>query len=149
MRFRTTILQSGRTATGIVVPPEVFEALGGGGRAKVAMTINGYTYRSSIATVSGRPMVGVSAETRAAAGVAGGDEVEVVIVLDTAPRIVEVPHDLAAALSREPAARARFDGLSYSHQRQHVLAIEDARTPETRQRRIDRTIASLLEGGSR
>jgi hypothetical protein len=91
MRFRTTILQSGKTATGIEVPDEVMEALGSGKRPAVTVTVNGYSYRSTVATVGGRSMVGLSAEHRAGAGVAGGDEVEVDVELDTAPREVAVP----------------------------------------------------------
>src|SRR5215208_5535273 len=102
MRFRTTIVQSGKTATGIEVPDEVMEALGSGKRPAVKVTLNGYSYRSTAATVGGRSMVGLSAEHRAGAGVAGGDEVEVDLELDTAPREVAVPDDLAAALDAEP-----------------------------------------------
>ena len=146
MRFRTTILQSGKTATGIRVPDEVVEALGGGRRAAVTVTINGYTYRSSIAVLGGDHMVGVSAENRAGAGVAGGDEVEVEIALDTAPRTVSVPDDLAAALDAEPAARSTFDALSYSNKSWHVGQITGAKTDETRQRRIQKSVAALKEG---
>jgi hypothetical protein len=146
MRFRTTILQSGKTATGIRVPDEIVEALGGGRRAAVTITINGYTYRSSIAVLGGDHMVGVSAENRAGAGVAGGDEVEVEIALDTAPRTVSVPDDLAAALDAEPAARSTFDALSYSNKSWHVGQITGAKTDETRQRRIQKSVAALKEG---
>ena len=91
MKFRTTIVQSGKTATGIVVPEAVMEALGAGRRPPVRVTIGAYSYRSTVATVDGSPMVGLSAENRAAAGVAGGDEVEVDVVLDTEKREVAVP----------------------------------------------------------
>src|SRR4029077_16201511 len=104
VRFRTTILQNDKTATGIPVPDEVVASLGAGKRPKVAVTINGYSYRSSVATVDGRFMVGVSATVRAGAGVAGGDTVDVDIELDSAPREVTVPPDFAAALTREPDA---------------------------------------------
>ena len=146
MRFRTTILQSGKTATGIRVPDEIVEALGGGRRAAVTITINGYTYRSSIAVLGGDHMVGVSAETRAGAGVAGGDVVEVEIALDTAPRTVSVPDDLAAALDAEPAAMSTFEALSYSNKSWHVGQITGAKTDETRQRRIEKSVAALREG---
>ena len=149
MRFRTTILQSGKTATGIEVPDEVMEALGSGKRPAVKVTLNGYTYRSTVATVGGRPMVGLSAEHRAGAGAAGGDEVEVDLELDTAPREVAVPDDLAAALDAEPAARSTFDGLSYSNKSWHVLQVTGAKTEETRQRRIARSIEALRQGRPR
>jgi Bacteriocin-protection, YdeI or OmpD-Associated/Domain of unknown function (DUF1905) len=149
MRFQTTILQGGKTATGIRVPDEVVEGLGGGKRPPVTVTINGYSYRSTIAVMGGAFMVGVSAEHRAGAGVAGGDQVEVEIVLDREERRVEVPEDFAAALSAEPAAQRTFDGLSYSNQRWHVLSIEGAKAAETRQRRIAKSVEMLKEGRAR
>ena len=149
MRFRTTILQSGKTATGIEVPDEVMEALGAGKRPAVTVTVNGYSYRSTVATVAGRSMVGVSAEHRAGAGVAGGDEVEVDVELDTAPREVAVPDELAAALDAEPAARATFEALSYSNKSWHTLQVTGAKTEETRRRRIARSIEILRQGRPR
>lgn len=149
MRFRTTIEQSGRTTTGIRVPDEVVEALGAGKRPPVSVTINGYTYRSTVAVMGGVFMVSVSAEHRAGAGIAGGDAVDVDIELDTSPREVSVPADLAAALDAEPAARRTFDGLSYSNKSWHTLQIEGAKTDETRQRRIEKSIATLREGRPR
>jgi Bacteriocin-protection, YdeI or OmpD-Associated/Domain of unknown function (DUF1905) len=149
MRFRTTIRQSGKTATGIEVPEEIVEALGSGKRPAVKITINGYTYRSTVAVLGGASMVGVSAEHRAGAGVAGGDEVDVDIELDTAPREVSVPADFDAALDAEPEARRTFDGLSYSKKSWHVLQVSGAKTDETRQHRIDKSIAMLREGRAR
>jgi hypothetical protein len=149
VKFRTTILQNDKTATGIHVPDEVVASLGAGKRPKVAVTINGYTYRSSVASMDGRFMVGVSATVREGAGVAGGDTVDVDIELDTAPREVTVPPDFAAALKREPGAKRFFEGLSYSKQQWHVLSIEGAKTPETRQRRIDKSVNMLREGRAR
>ena len=149
MRFHTTILRGGKTATGIQVPDEVVAALGSGRRPPVRVTINGYTYRSTIAVMGGVYMVGVSAEHRAGAGVAGGDEVDVDHELDTAPRAVEVPADLAAARDAEPAARSTFDGLSYSNRSWHVLQVTGAKTDETRQRRIARSVDLLKQGRAR
>jgi Bacteriocin-protection, YdeI or OmpD-Associated/Domain of unknown function (DUF1905) len=149
VKFRTALLQSSKTATGFVVPDEVMTALDAGRKPKVAVTINGHTYRSSVATVDGRPMVGVSEAVRTATGVRGGDSIEVEIALDTAPRTVEVPPDLAAALDAEPAARRTFDALSYSMQRFWVEPVAGAKTEETRQRRIEKAVATLREGRSR
>ena len=149
MRFRTRILQSGKTATGMRVPDEIVEALGAGKRPPVRITINGYTYRNTIAVMGGEYMVGVSAEHRAGAGVAGGDEVDVEMERDTAPREVSMPADLAAALDAEPEARRTFDGLSYSNKSWHVLQVEGAKTDETRQRRIEKSVAALREGRAR
>ena len=144
MKFTAQVQQAGRTATGIEVPPEVVEGLAGGKRPKVSVTINGKTYRSSVAVMGGKFMVGVSAENRALTGVAGGDVVEVSMELDTAPREVEVPDDVAAALEVVPEAKAVFARQSYSHQRAHVDAINAAKAPETRRRRIDKAIEMLL-----
>jgi antitoxin component of MazEF toxin-antitoxin module len=149
MRFHTTILKSGGTATGFRVPDDVVDALGAGRRPKVRVTINGFTYRSSIATVDGSPMVGVSAENRAGAGVQGGDEVDVDIEVDTAPRDVRVPRELADALDAEPAARATFDALSYSNKSWHAIQIESAKTDETRRRRLEKSIEALKQGKPR
>jgi hypothetical protein len=149
MRFHTTILQGDKTATGIHVPDEIVDALGSGRRPAVRVTINGFTYRSTVAVVSGTFMVGVSAENRAEAGVAGGDEVDVDIELDTAPREVTVPADFAAALDAEPNARRTFDALSFSNKSAHVAPIEGAKTDETRQRRIAKSVDILREGRAR
>ena len=149
MRFRTTIVQSGKNTTGIQVPDEVVEALGSGKRPSVKVTVNGYSYRSTVASMGGVFMVSLSAEHRAGAGVAGGDEVEVDLELDSAPREVTVPPELAAALDAEPAARATFDGLSYSNKSWHVLQVTGAKTEETRQRRIARSVEALKQGRPR
>ncbi|HEY7847019.1 MAG TPA: YdeI/OmpD-associated family protein [Candidatus Limnocylindria bacterium] len=146
MRFRATLETEGKTATGINVPPDVVEALGAGKRPRVTVTINGHTYRSSVAVLGGRYMLGVSAENRAAAGVEGGDEVDVELELDSAPREVTVPPDFASALAAEPAAQATFEGLSYSNKSWHVLQVDGAKTDETRQRRIARSVDALRAG---
>jgi hypothetical protein len=146
VRFHTTILQGDKTATGIQIPDEVVEALGAGKRPPIRVTIKGYTYRSTVAVMGGVYMVGVSAENRAGAGVKGGDEVDVDIELDTAPREVSGPPDFAIALEAEPNARRTFEGLSYSNKSWHVLQIEGARTNETRQRRIARSVEVLKAG---
>lgn len=149
MRLRTTIKQSGKTATGIEVPPELVEALGAGKRAPVTVTINGYTYRTTLGAMGGMTMIPLSAEHRARAGVAGGDEVDVDIEHDTAPRDVEVPDDLRAALDASPAARRTFDEISNSNKKWHVAQATSAKTEETRQRRIAKSVAMLEEGRAR
>jgi hypothetical protein len=150
MRMRTRLNLGGTTATGFSVPPEVVAALGPGKRPAVRVTINGYTYRSTVAVYGGEFVLGVSAETRQHTGLAAGDEFDVDIELDTAPREVTVPPDFAAALAPHPDARRFFDGLSYSDKRWYVLGIDDAKTPETRGRRIDKAVERLRSGrGSR
>lgn len=141
--FTTTLELHGKTATGIEVPADVVEALGSGKRPAVTVTVNGHTYRSTVASMGGRFLLPLSAENRSAAGVQAGDEVDVDVELDTAPREVEVPADLQAALDGDAEARAAWERLSYSHKRQHVLAIEGAKAAETRQRRIDKALAML------
>jgi hypothetical protein len=146
MRFRSTLRLGGKTATGIPVPTEVVDRLGQGKRPPVRVTINGHTYRSTVASRGGEFMLPISAEHREEAGVAAGDDVDVDIELDTEPREVTVPADFAEALEHERTARKIFDSLPYSHQLRHVLAIEEAKTAETRQRRIAKAIDMLLEG---
>jgi len=149
MKFRTTIRQSGKNTAGIPIPDEVVDALGAGRKPPVVVTVNGFTYRSSIATVDGQSMVGLSAERRAASGVNGGDEVDVDIELDTAPREVDVPPELAAALEADDAARATWERLSYSNKSWHVLQVTGAKSDETRDRRIAKSIEALREGRQR
>jgi antitoxin component of MazEF toxin-antitoxin module len=149
MRFRTTLLLAGKTATGMRIPDEVVEALGAGKRPPVRVTINGYTYRNTVAVYSDEYLVGVSAEHREAAGVKAGDELDVDIELDTAPREVTIPADLAAALNAEPAARRTFDGLSYSNRNYIVTQVEGAKSDETRERRIAKSVEALREGRPR
>ena len=146
MRFRTTILGGGKTAAGIQIPNEVVTALGSSKKPPVRVTIAGHTYRSTIATMGGVFMVGVTNEFRKVSGVAAGDEVDVDIELDTEKREVSVPPDFGVALDGDPVAQRFFEGLSYSNKRRIVEPISDAKTPETRQRRIDRSIAALREG---
>jgi hypothetical protein len=149
MRFRATIRPSGKTTTGIRVPDEVVESLGLGKRPPVRVTINGYTYRTTVASMRGEFMLSVSAEVRERAGVTAGDEVDVDIELDTEPREVSVPPDFAEALDRDADARRFFEGLSYSNKRRFVMGIEDARTEETRQRRIAKNVETLRVGRAR
>jgi len=123
-------------------------ALGQGKRPKVTVTINGYSYPSTVGVMGGVSLVPVSADVRAKAGVAAGDEVDVDLIPDTGPRAVVVPADLAAALASVPAARQAFGKLSYSGQQRYVLGIEQAKTAETRRRRVDKAVTELAAGGS-
>ena len=146
MRFSTTVELGGKTATGFQVPNDVVVALGKGKKPPVSVTINGHTYRSTVAAYGDVSMLPLSAENREAAGVKAGDVIDVEVALDTAPRVVEVPEDFAAAIAADPAAAAFWPTISYSNQRWHVLSIDGAKTPETRQRRIDKSVALLREG---
>jgi hypothetical protein len=146
MRFRTKILSAGKTAAGFEVPPKVVEALGSGKVPLVLVTIKGYTYRSAVAVMSGNFMIGVSNENRKAAGVAAGDTVDVDLELDTKPREVEIPADFAKALGRDARAKRAFEGLSNSKKQRLVLPVANGKTPETRQRNIDKAMAALRDG---
>ena len=148
MRFHTKILKAGKTATGIQIPNEVVENFGSSKRPPVRITINCQTYRTTVAVMGGEFMVGVSAENREKTGVAGGDEVDVDIELDTEPREVTVPADFAKALKGNAIAKKRFDGLSHSRKQAFVSGIEGAKTEETRERRILKAINELSETGT-
>ena len=148
MRFHSVVQLGGKTATGIPVPEEVVTSLGSSKRPPVRVTINGHTYRSTLASRGGQFMLPISAENRASAGVAAGDEVEVDIELDTEPREVTMPPDLTEALEREVETKRYFEGLSYSQRQRYVLPIEQAKTAETRQRRIGKALSMLREGRS-
>lgn len=144
MKFKTRLLQ-GKTknVVGIVVPDDIVTALGGGKRAPVRITLNGYSYRSTLAVMGGKTMVGVAAEHRDKAKVNGGDSVEVDIVVDTTPREVRVPVDLAAALERS-RARPGFDALAPSRRKEFVRAIAESKAVETRERRIAKAVEAAL-----
>jgi hypothetical protein len=146
MRFRTTVELGGKTATGLQVPDDVIAALAGGKRPAVQVTIGGYSYRTTVAARGARFLVPLSAEHRAGAGVAAGDEVDVDIVLDTASRDVTVPADLAEVLDRDDAVRSAFDALAYSHRKEWVRWVEEAKKPETRTTRIGKTFDAIKAG---
>lgn len=146
MRFHGTIQLNGKTATGIEVPPEVVTSLGSSKRPAVRVTIHGYTYRSTVAPMGGVFMLPVSAEVRERAQVAAGDEVDVEVEPDSEPRRVDMPSDFAEALAGDGDAKRFFEGLSYSNKRRFVLPIEEAKSAETRQKRIAKAIATLREG---
>jgi Domain of unknown function (DUF1905)/Bacteriocin-protection, YdeI or OmpD-Associated len=146
MKFQAQIQLDGKTATGVRVPDEIVAALGPSKRPPVRVTIGDYTYRSSVVSMGGVFMLGISAEVRQRTGVAAGDEIEVDLELDKEPREVTVPSDLGAALDGNGDAMRLFDGLSYSNKRRIVMSIEGAKTAETRQRRIEKAINSLSAG---
>lgn len=150
MRFRTTIAgAAGKNATGLPIPAEVLEALGGGKRPAVRLTLGAYTYRTTLGSMGGQVLAPLSAEHRTAAGVAAGDEVDVDIELDAAPRTVDAPDDLAAALAGEAAAQATFDALAPSHRKEYVRWIEEAKKPETRAARVVKAVDALRAGKKR
>jgi hypothetical protein len=145
VRFRATLETNGRAATGIEVPSSVMDSLGASKRPPVRVTLREHTYRTTVGRMGGRFMIPVSAEVRTAAGVAAGDELDVGIELDDAPRTVEVPADLAAALAAAPEAARAWETSPYSHRKEWVRSVEDAKKPETRERRVQAAIAALTQ----
>lgn len=142
--FTTTLNQAGdKNATGITIPPEVMAELTPQKRPAVIVTMNGYSYRNTIAVYGNVFMVGLSQEHRNASGIKAGDQVVVTLELDTEPRIIPVPDDLAAALEAKPGARAIFDALATSKRKEFVRQVEDAKTHETRERRIAGIVAKM------
>ncbi|WP_066039074.1 YdeI/OmpD-associated family protein [Herbiconiux solani] len=144
MKFTTTVLASGKTATGLPVPESVVTELDAGKRIPVVVTIGDYSYRSSIVFYGGQYLIALSAENREGAGVAAGDEIEVDVAVDDQPREVEVPADLAEALAGDSDAASAFAALSYSNKRRIVLSVEGAKTEATRQRRVEKALAELV-----
>ena len=144
--FRATIQQTGKTACGIEVPEAVVNALGGTKRPAVVVTLDGYTYRSTVAPMGAEWWVGVNSDHRAASGLNAGDEVQVTLELDTQPRELEIPPELAAALDADPTARAFFDGLSYSNKRVFTLSVEGTSNPETKARRVEKALLLMRAG---
>jgi hypothetical protein len=139
--YRTAVAQTGNN-TGIVVPPEILDELGAGRRVPVIVTINGFSYQSTIGSMGGRAMIALSKANREAAGVGGGDEIDVTLEHDAEVRTVEVPYDLAAALDAA-GARERFDALAHSYRKEHVRSVTEAKAAETRARRITKVVDSL------
>jgi hypothetical protein len=145
--FKTELLKGDGDTTGFVIPEKVVDALGQGKKPKVTVTINGkFSYPNTVAVMGGQYMIGISKERRKLAGVTGGEMIEVTLELDTAPRVMEVPPDLQKALNKDKEAKAHFATLSYSNQRRHIDPINDAKTPETRARRIEKSVALFHEG---
>lgn len=145
MKFTTTIQGNGNK-TGIEVPEGIVNALGAGRRPPVVVTINGHSYRSSIAVMGGQNMIGVSAANRELTGASAGDTVDVDVELDMQPRVIDVPKDLAVALEAEPEAKAFYATLPYSTQRRYVEPIADAKTDEKLARRIAKVMTDLKAG---
>lgn len=143
MKFNSTVLLNGKTATGIEVPSDVVETLGSGKRLAVSVTVGTHTYRTTVTPYGGAFMIPLSAENREAAGVAAGDDIEVEISLDTAPREMKAPPDLAAAFKTAPDAEEFFESLSYSNKRAYVDWILSAKKDETRERRVAQAVEKL------
>jgi hypothetical protein len=143
MRLRLELRGGDGNTAGFVVPDDVVEELGGGRKPKVVVTIGKHTWRSSIVNMGGQFMLGVSMANREAAGVAAGQTLDLEVVLDTAPRTVDVPDDLAAELDVDAAARAAWATWSFTRQNEVARLLTEAKKPETRTRRLEKVLAEL------
>jgi hypothetical protein len=147
MRFRAEV-EPPEPMRGLEVPEELLEALGGGKRPRVTITINGHSWTSRVAIMRGRNLIGLSNANRKAAGVVTGDRVEVELELDPEPRVVVEPADFATALDAEPLARSAFDALTDSQKSQHLRLIDNAKKPDTRAQRIEKMLATLRDSSA-
>lgn len=142
MKLKSKVIPSGN-ATAVEVPKSVIESLGGGARPAITISINGHSWRTRVALMRGQVLVGISARNRAEAGIREGEEVEFTIALDGQPRDVDEPADLKSALDADQAARAAFDALPFGLRQKHVRHLEDAKSPDTRVRRLAKLVADL------
>lgn len=143
MKFITTIIKGeDKDVTGIEIPAKIIESFGSGKRPKVKVTMNGYTYRNTVAVYGDKYLVGISKEHRQGAGIKGGEKVEVDIELDTEPRIIEIPKELKSALSKKGLLE-RFEKLAPSKRKEFVRQVNDAKAEETRNRRIEKILDSI------
>ena len=147
-QFSAELERAGSTSARLRVPVDLKEAFGRA-RPPLKVTIRGYTWRTTPGVYGGVAYIGLNKDVRAAAGVDAGDRVRVAIELDTEPRTVTVPDDLQAALADEREAREAFEKLSYTHRREYVAWIEEAKRPETRARRVAGTVEGVLAGRHR
>ena len=143
LSFRTTLVPRGPAAAVVLDDDQVAELGQGKKRFPIAATVNGYTWRTSVARMGGEFLVGLNREVRAGAGVEAGDEVDIVLALDEAPREVEVPAELAAALADDLAAKAAYDGLAFTHRKEYARWIDEAKRDETRERRVAQALEML------
>jgi hypothetical protein len=140
------LLARGPAAAVVLDDAQVAEIGEGAKRFPVVAMVNGHTWRTSVARMGGEFLVGLNREVRTAAGAEAGDEVDVTLELDTAPREVELPEDLAAALASDPAAKAAFEGMSFTHRKEYARWITEAKREETRSRRVEQALERLREG---
>jgi hypothetical protein len=144
------LLQPRGPAAAVVLDDGQVAAVGEGARRfPVVATVNGYTWRTSVARMGGEFLLGLPREVRQGAGVEAGEEVDVTIQLDTAPREVEVPEALAAALAADPQAKASFEHMAFTHRKEYARWIAEAKQQETRQRRVERALEMIRAGKTR
>jgi hypothetical protein len=149
IRFTASLVARGPAAAVVLDADQVAAVGEGAKRFPVAATVNGYTWRTTVTRMRGEFLLGLNREVREGAGVDAGDSVEVELALDAAPREVDVPESLALALAGDPAARAAFEAMAYTHRKEYARWIEEAKRDETRQRRVTQAMQMLREGKTR
>ena len=149
IKFRALLQPRGPAAAVILDDAQVAAVGEGAKRFPVVATVNGYTWRTSVARMGGEFLLGLNKEVRQGAGVEAGDEVEVAVELDTAPREVEVPEALAAALAADPQAKASFEGMAFTHRKEYARWVAEARQDQARQRRVQRALEMIRAGKTR
>ncbi|HLX48205.1 MAG TPA: YdeI/OmpD-associated family protein [Streptosporangiaceae bacterium] len=149
IQFRAQLQPRGPAAAVVLDDAQVAAVGEGAKRFPVVATVNGYTWRTSVARMGGEFLLGLNREVRESAGAQAGDEVEVRLELDAAPREVEVPEALAAALAADPRARASFEGMAFTHRKEYARWITEAKREETRQRRVQQAVEMIRAGKTR
>lgn len=149
IRFRARLQPRGPAAAIVLDDGQVAAVGAGAKRFPVVATVNGYTWRTSVARMGGESLLGLNREVREGAGVQAGDEVDVTIEFDEAPREVELPEELVAALAADPQASASFERMAFTHRKEYARWIADAKREETRQRRVQQAVDMIRAGRSR
>jgi hypothetical protein len=149
IQLRTRLEPRGPAAAVVLDDAQVAEVGEGARRFPVVATVNGYTWRTSVARMGGEFLVGLNREVRQGAGVEAGDEVDVALELDSAPREVEVPTALATALAGDPQAKAAFESMAFTHRKEYARWVAEAKREETRQRRVQQALDMIRAGQTR
>lgn len=149
VHFKTQLQPRGN-ASAVVLDEAQVAAVGEGARRfPVVATVNGYTWRTSVTRMGGEFLLGLNRDVRQGAGVEAGDEVDVTVELDSAPRDVEVPEALASALAADPETKASFDRMAFTHRKEYARWIADAKQEQTRQRRLAQAMEMIRAGKTR
>ena len=149
LHFKAQLQPRGPAAAVILDDAQVAAVGEGAKRFPVVATVNGYTWRTTVVRMGGEFLLGLSKEVRQGAGAEAGDEVDVIVELDTAPREVEVPEALAAALAADPEAKTSFDRMAFTHRKEYARWIADAKQEQTRQRRLGQALEMIRAGKTR
>lgn len=149
IEFRAPLRPRGPAAAVVLDDAQVAEVGEGAKRFPVVATVNGYTWRASVARMGGEFLVGLSREVRAGAGVTAGDDVDVILELDAAPREVDVPPALAAALAGDEPARVAFEAMAFTHRKEYARWVAEAKKDETRDRRVEQALEMIKAGKTR